>query len=142
MLRSQKGSIYRVILAVLIGFAFCFALGWPQYSKYRNAAELSKAADIGKSLAFAEETYKEKHQTYTPQFKELELALPCDMVTQGPNVVMQCPHYTYQLTQDHIITAVHAELPVWLEIDIEQGTVECKYAQEDWAGKDLCARMQ
>ena len=141
-MQSKQGSIYRVILAIIIGFAFCFALGWPQYAKHRNAAELSRAADVGRSLAFAEESYKQLHQHYTPQFQDLDLSLPCPMVTGEQGPVMQCPHYTYQLAADRIIFIEHTNLPVWLQIDIENGSVACMYRPDDWAGEDLCSRMQ
>ena len=141
MLYSQKGSIYRVILGCFIVLAFCFALIWPQYSKRHNAKQLSKAAELGRALAFAEESYKQNTGNYTAQFGKLNLSLPCSLVAQGGQPLLSCPEYTYKL-EGHIIKVEHKHLPVWLEIDIPAGTVACNYSNDDWAGQDLCARMQ
>ncbi len=142
MLHSQQGSIYRVVLAVLIGFAFCFALTWPQYTKHRNGKRLTQAAELSRALAFAEGSYKQQHGTYTPYFQRLEVALPCPMVSNGQGPHLDCRDYTFQLQNDTIIRAAHKHLPVWVEADIAQGTVTCQHPQDDWAGEDLCARMQ
>lgn len=142
MLHSQKGSIYRVILGCFIVLAFCFALIWPQYSKHRDAKELSKAAELGKALAFAEESYKQSKGNYTPQFGELNLSLPCPVLAHGSQIQLSCANYTYELENERIIKVEHKHLPIWVEIDIPAGTTECKYQDNDWAGQDLCARMQ
>ena len=142
MLFTQKGSVSRVILACVIVMAFCFALAWPKYSKQRNAKQLAQAAELSKALAFAEGSYKQAHGSYTPNFEKLNLSLPCPTVTRGRNTVLECPHYTYQLQEESLITATHKTLPIWLEVDIAQGSVQCKYDEDDWAGQDLCARLQ
>ena len=142
MLHSQRGSIYRVILGCLIILAFCFALIWPQYSKRHNAKQLSKAAELGRALAFAEQSYKQSTGEYTSQFGRLNLSLPCPLVTQGGQTQLSCPHYTYVLEEGHIIKVENKDLPIWLEIDIPAGIVTCKYPEDDWAGRDLCSRMQ
>lgn len=142
MLHSQKGSIYRVILGCFIVLAFCFALIWPQYSKRHNAKQLSKAAELGRALAFAEESYKQSTGTYTSEFGRLNLSLPCPLIAKEGQTVLTCHHYTYKLEDGHVIKVENEHLPVWLEIDISGGTVECKYPENDWAGQDLCARMQ
>lgn len=142
MLHSKEGSIYRTILAGFIVLAFCFALAWPQYAKHRNAVELSEAADLGRSLAFAQQSYKQTHGQYTAQLGQLGLSLPCPLTAKGSATQLSCTHYTYYLAEDHIIKAEHQHLPVWLEVDIPAGTVACKYPADDWAGQDLCARMK
>lgn len=142
MLRSKKGSIYRVVLGCFIILAFCFALIWPQYSKRHNAKELSKAADLGRALAFAEESYKQNTGSYTAQFEKLNLSLTCPMVAQGSQMKLVCSNYTYRLEGDRTIKVEHKHLPLWLEVDIATGNTECKYQDNDWAGQDLCARMQ
>lgn len=142
MLDSQQGSIYRVILGFFIALAFCFALIWPQYSKRYNAEQLSKAAELGRALAFAEESYKQNTGNYTAQFGKLNLSLPCPLIAQEGQTQLSCPHYVYTLEQGHLIKAAHKQIPVWLEIDIPAGTVACKYSDDDWAGQDLCSRMQ
>ena len=142
MLRSKQGSVYRVVLAILIGVAFCFALSWPQYAKYRNGKRLNQAAELGRALAFAEETYKQQHGNYTPLFRQLNVPLPCAMISNGQGPHLDCPDYMYQLQEDGIIRASHKQLPVWLEIDIQAGNITCKHPENDWAGQDLCARMQ
>lgn len=142
MIYSTKGSIYRVILAIFIGFAFCFALSWPQYAKYRNGKRLNQAAELGRALAFAEGSYKQQHGTYTPYFQRLDVNLPCPMVTNGQGPHLDCHDYTFQLEGDSLIRAAHKHLPVWVEIYIEKGDALCKHPQNDWAGQDLCARMQ
>ena len=142
MLHSRQGSIYRVVLACFIGLAFCFALSWPQYSKYQNVRHLSKAEQLGRAIAFAEESYKQVHGNYTPQFGELDLSLPCPLVDRGQGTQLECPHYVYQLDNTGVLKVTHKQLPVWLDIDIAAGTVSCKHAENDWAGQDLCARMQ
>ncbi len=142
MLHSRQGSIYRVVLACFIGLAFCFALSWPQYSKYQNVRHLSKAEQLGRAIAFAEESYKQVHGNYTPQFGELDLSLPCPLVDRGQGTQLECPHYVDQLDNTGVLKVTHKQLPVWLDIDIAAGTVSCKHAENDWAGQDLCARMQ
>lgn len=143
MLHSEHGSIYRTILACFIVLAFCFALTWPQYAKYRDGKQLIKAVELGRALAFAEESYKQAQGTYTPQFDKLGLSLPCPLVTQvAKEIQLNCPHYTYQLKGDSLIKVLHKSLPVWVDIDIPAGTVLCQYTENDWAGKDLCARLQ
>lgn len=142
MLSSKRGSIYRTILAGFIGVAFCFALAWPQYAKHRNGKRLSEAAELGRALAFAEGSYKQQYGKYTPQFQELNISLPCPMINNGQGPHLDCQDYTYQLEHEDVIRIAHKTLPVWLEVYISQGDVQCKYAQEDWAGQDLCARMQ
>lgn len=142
MLTSQQGSVYRIILACVIALAFCFALTWPKYSKHRNVVHLRQAAHTGKALAFAEESYKQIHGQYTAHFEQLQTALPCPMVMQEQAPVMQCPHYTYKLQAGNIIHVKNTHFPVWLDIDIQQGTVQCNYADDDWAGQDLCEHLQ
>lgn len=142
MFHNQRGSIYRVILAVIIAVAFCFALLWPQYSKRHQGKRLSQMADLGRALAFAEESYKQQYGHYTPLFKQLDLPLPCPMVTNGQGPHLDCPDYTFQLLEEGVLRISHKQLPVWLEVDVPQGTVQCNYADNDWAGQDLCARMQ
>jgi len=142
MLHSTQGSIYRMILAVFICFAFCFALAWPQYAKHRNGKRLNQAAQLGRSLAFAEESYKRTHGTYTPYFQQLDATLPCPMVNNGQGPHLDCHDYTFELENDSIIRAAHKQLPVWVEVNIAQGTVDCRHPENDWAGQDLCARMQ
>ena len=131
MLRSQQGSVYRVVLGCFIILAFCFALIWPQYSKRHDTKQLLQAAELGRKLAFAEETYKQTAGQYTPQFGRLNLSLPCPLLA-----------YTFTFENEHFIHAKHKQLPVWLEIDIPAGTVACNYEPEDWAGQNLCAHMQ
>ena len=142
MLSSERGSIYRAILAGFIALAFCFALLWPWYAKHRNEDELAKATALGHALAFAEESYKQNHGRYTAQFEQLDLSLPCPVTATSLGARLACAHYVYYLEGDHMIKAEHQELPIWLEIDIPAGTLTCKYAENDWAGQDLCARMK
>lgn len=142
MLHSTNGSIYRVILAIFIGFAFCFALSWPQYAKYRNGKRLNQAAQLGRALAFAESSYKQQHGAYTPLFGRLNISLPCPMVNNGQGPHLDCTDYIFQLEENNLIRVSHKQLPVWLEVYVEEGNVLCKHAQNDWAGQDLCARMQ
>lgn len=142
MLYSTRGSVYRMVLGVFIGFAFCFALAWPQYAKYRNGKRLNQAAEIGRALAFAEGSYKQAHGTYTPYFQRLDASLPCPMVSNGQGPHLDCHDYTFALENESFIRAAHKHLPVWLEVDIAQGTVACRHPENDWAGQDLCARMQ
>lgn len=142
MLTSTQGSVYRVILAVFIAMAFCFALSWPQYAKYRNGKQLNHAAELGRALAFAQASYKQQHGHYTPFFTKLNVPLACPAVNNGQGPHLDCPDYIYQLQDEKIIRISHKQLPVWLEVDIEGGKVTCQYAQNDWAGQDLCARMQ
>ena len=142
MLSSKQGSIYRVILAFIIGMAFCFALTWPQYAKHRNRKLLSEAAELGRALAFAESSYRQQHNSYTPKFQLLNITLPCPMVSNGQGPHMDCPDYTYELEENNIIRVSHKNLPVWLEVDIQEGDVQCKYEENNWAGQDLCAHMQ
>ncbi|MBP5403690.1 MAG: hypothetical protein J6Y17_01200 [Elusimicrobiaceae bacterium] len=142
MLHSTQGSIYRTVLAIFIAFAFCFALSWPQYAKYRNGKHLNQAAEFGRALAFAEGTYKQQHGQYTPLFGQLDVPLPCPMVNNGQGPHLDCHDYIYQLQENGIIRVSHKQLPVWLEVNIEAGDVTCQHPQNDWAGQDLCARMQ
>ncbi len=142
MLHSQKGSIYRVVLGFFIALAFCFALIWPQYSKHHNVKQLSQAAELGRALAFAEESYKQTEGQYTAQFGKLGLSLPCPLIAHDGKARLSCKDYTYQMEGDHIIQVKHKQLPLWLEIDIPAGTVDCKYTEDDWAGQDLCKHMQ
>ncbi len=142
MLHSQQGSIYRVVLACLIAVAFCFALSWPQYAKHRNFHRLNEAAERGRALAFAEGSYKQTQGTYTPQFSELDVSLNCPMMStvQGPQ--LDCPHYTYALQPDDTIKITNKHFPIWLVVDVTNGSVQCKYAEDDWAGRDLCDHLQ
>ena len=142
MLHSKTGSIYRTILAVFIFFAFCFALSWPQYAKHRNGKHLSQAAELGRALAFAEGTYQQHHGHYTALFSQLGVSLPCPMVSNGQGPHLDCHEYIYQLQEGGLIRISHKQLPVWLEVDIAQGNVTCNHPEQDWAGQDLCARMQ
>ncbi len=143
MLRSQQGSVYRVVLGCFIILAFCFALIWPQYSKRHDVKELLQAAELGRKLAFAQKTYKQTSGQYTPQLGRLNLSLPCPLLAQdGQTTRLSCKEYTYTLENEHFIYAKHKHLPVWLEIDIPAETVACNYEQEDWAGQNLCAHMQ
>ena len=141
MLQSSRGSIYRTVLAIFIGAAFCFALSWPQYTKYRNGKHLSQAAQLGRALAFAEVSYKQQHGQYTPRFGQLNLSLPCPMVSNGQGPHLSCEQYLFQLQENGIIRISHKELPLWLEVNIDEGHVTC-HPQDDWASQDLCARMQ
>ena len=142
MFYSTKGSIYRTVLAIFIGLAFCFALIWPQYAKYRNGRYLNKAADFGRALAFAEGSYRQQHGQYTPLFSRLDISLPCPLVNNGQGPHLDCHDYIYQMQDNAIIRVSHKQLPVWLEVDIQAGNVTCHHPENDWAGQDLCARMQ
>lgn len=142
MLRSQQGSVYRVILACLIGVAFCFALSWPQYTKRRNFHRLNEAAELGRALAFAEGSYKQTEGAYTPQFSELDVSLNCPMVSTAQGPQLDCAHYTYALQPDGTIQVTNKHFPVWLVVDIADGAVKCQYADNDWVGQDLCDHLQ
>ncbi len=142
MLHSTQGSIYRTVLAIFIGLAFCFALSWPQYAKYRNGKHLNRAAELGRALAFAEGSYKQQHGQYTPLFRQLNVSLPCPTINNGQGPHLDCPDYIYQLQENEIIRVSHKQLPVWLEVNISVGNVTCHHPENDWAGQDLCARMQ
>lgn len=142
MLHSTHGSIYRMVLAIFIGFAFCFALSWPQYDKYRNGKRLNQAAELGRALAFAEGSYKQQHGSYTPYFQRLDVPLPCPMVSNGQGPHLDCHDYTFELEDNALIRVAHKHLPVWVEVEIAQGTVVCQHPADDKAGLDLCARMQ
>ena len=142
MLKSQQGSIYRVVLGFFIVLAFCFALAWPQYSKRRDAKQLANAADLGRALAFAEQSYKQAKGQYTDQLSKLDLSLPCPVIVQDEQILLSCKEYTYQLVDNSYIKAAHKHLPVWLEVDLTSGTTVCKHEKDDWAGQDLCAHMQ
>ncbi len=142
MLHSQQGSIYRVILACFIALAFCFALSWPQYAKHRNFHRLNEAAELGRALAFAQGSYKQANGSYTAKFNELETTLTCPMVstTQGPR--LDCKHYTYSLQPEGTLKIENKEFPVWLTVDIANGSVQCHHDPDDWAGQDLCEHLQ
>ena len=140
MLHSKFGSIYRVILACLIACAFVFALSWPQYTKHRNATHARQAAELARALAFAQESYRASHGAYTPDFRQLEVTLSCPMAQGKTGLVLDCHDYTYRL-ENGIIWVEHKTLPVWLEVDIANGAVQCKYKAEDWAGQELCGRL-
>ena len=142
MLHSQQGSVYRVILACFIAVAFCFALSWPQYAKHRNFKHLNQAAELGRALAFAEGSYKQTQGAYTPQFSALEVSLNCPMISTAQGPQLDCAHYTYALQPDNTIKITNKHFPVWLTVDIALGTVACQYADEDWAGQDMCKHLQ
>ena len=142
MLHSQQGSIYRVILACFIALAFCFALSWPQYVKHRNYHRLNQAAELGRSLAFAEGSYKQTNGAYTAAFNELEVPLHCPILAAAQGPQLDCGHYTYALEPEGTIRIDNKEFPVWLVVDIAHGLVQCHHEKDDWAGQDLCEHLQ
>ena len=142
MLHSQQGSIYRVILACFIALAFCFALSWPQYVKHRNFHRLNQAAERGRALAYAQGSYKQAHGKYTSQWGVLEVSLNCPLVSAAQGTQLDCGHYLYTLQPDDTIKIENKEFPVWLVVDIAQGTVQCHHEPDDWAGQDLCEHLQ
>lgn len=141
MLHTKTGSVYRVVLGCFIGVAFAFALAWPQVSKYRNTARAKQAGEFAKKLAAAEEIYKQQTGNYTPDFRLLGVTLDCpiDRTADGP--VLDCAEYIYSLQENSFIRAEHKHLPVWLEVAIPNGPVNCQHPPEDWAGSDLCGRL-
>ena len=142
MLHTKTGSIYRVVLACFIAVAFVFALTWPQYAKYHNTAKARQAGELAKALAFAEETYKQQSGAYTPDFRLLEMSLDCPLIQTADGPVLDCEEYIYSLQDSRFIRAAHKKLPVWLHVTMPEGTLSCHYPAEDWAGSDLCRRLE
>ncbi len=142
MIHKKRGSVSRIVLAVFILVAFCFALVWPQYAKHRNVSRLRHAADLGRALAFAESSYRQQHGEYTAQFGKLDLELKCPLMATPTIPVLDCPDYTFLLEAQGVIKASHKRLPVWLEVYIEQGEVKCLFdpAYEN-VGQMLCSRL-
>ena len=142
MLHSQQGSVSRIVLGCFIGLSFCFALAWPQYTKHRSYRHLNEAAQLGRAIAFAQGNYKQLHGSYTPDFRQLDVSLSCPIIHSESGPLMDCPDYTYQLQEGPILQVSNKSFPAWLEIDITQGAVQCRYEQEDWVGQDLCKHLQ
>lgn len=141
MLHTKTGSISRIVLACFIGVAFVFALAWPQYAKRRNAVHAHKAGEFAQTLAAAEETYKQQTGAYTPDFRKLNVPLDCPVLQTADGPVLDCEEYVYSL-QDNLIRAEHKQLQMWLHVSIPQGEVSCHYPDQDWAGTDLCRRLE
>ena len=141
MLSHKQGSVYRVILAFFIVGAFLFALSWPQYTKRRNAVHAKTAADLARALAFAEETYRQQNGAFTSDFRKLELTLTCPLAFSEKGPLLDCAEYTFQLEADNVIRAQAKRLPVWIDVTIPDGFVQCNFPPEDWAGADLCNRF-
>lgn len=137
----RRGSVYRVVLAIFIGLAFLFALTWPQYTKHRNVNHARQAGEVARALAFAEETYKQQYGSYTPQFQLLEITAHCPLLQTADGPVLDCTEYTYQLQANQKIRATHKHLPVWLEVTLPGEELSCQHAPGDWAGADLCGRL-
>lgn len=107
---GRNGSIHTIVLVLVMLIGFGAALGWPQYEKHRTIAAAQKALDIGKSLAFAEASYKEHYKAYTPDFELLGADLPCPVERAEGKIEMVCSDYTFSLAEGNLVRVAHKKL--------------------------------
>ena len=138
---GQRGSIHTIVLVLVVLIGFGLALGWPQYKKHQMLRIAQQALDLGKAVAFAEATYKTKNGVYTPDFAQLELALPCPVERNGENIEMVCQHYVYRLEGGNILRVAHKDFPKWFELNIDEGSVDCSHEDGSIAGSHICGQV-
>lgn len=141
MIFGQRGSIHTIVLGLVIVVGFGIALGWPQYKKYQTVASAQRALDLGKALAFAQATYKAQHGGYTPDFAQLNVALPCPLERDGDKIEMTCSDYVYRLEEGGVLRVQHKGLPKWFDLNLEEGSVDCSHEDGSIAGSHICARV-
>ncbi len=141
MLFEKKGSVHTIVFALVILVGFGIALGWPQYKKHQTITHAQEALELGKALAFAESSYKSVRGKYTPNFAELNLALPCPMEMNNGKPEMVCSEYVFHLEEGHLLRIQHKGLPKWFDLDIENGTVDCSHEDGSIAGSHICNRV-
>ena len=122
---GRNGSIHTIVLVLVMLIGFGAALGWPQYEKHRTIAAAQKALDIGKSLAFAEASYKEHYKAYTPDFELLGADLPCPV----------------ERAERNLVRVAHKNYPKWFDINIDQGSIDCSHEEGSLVGQHICDRV-
>ncbi len=141
MFFGPRGSIHTIVLVLVVLVGFGLALGWPQYKKHQTLSIAQNALDLGRALAFEEATYKAAHGTYTPDFAQLNLRLPCPVERSGDKIEMVCDHYVYRLEENGLLRVEHKGLPKWFELDLEKGSVDCSHEEGSIAGSHICANV-
>ena len=138
---GRNGSIHTIVLVLVMLIGFGAALGWPQYEKHRTIAAAQKALDIGKSLAFAEASYKEHYKAYTPDFELLGADLPCPVERADGKTEMVCSNYTFSLAEGNLVRVAHKNYPKWFDINIDQGSIDCSHEEGSLVGQHICDRV-
>ncbi len=139
---GQRGSIHTIVLILVVIVGFGIALGLPQYKKHQTLRLAEQALNLGKAVAFAEETYRTQHGAYTPDFAKLDFALPCPVERDGNRIEMVCKHYVYRLEENGILRVQHKGLPKWFELNLAEGSVDCSHEDGSIAGSHICSRIE
>lgn len=138
---GRNGSIHTIVLILVMLVGFGAAIGWPQYEKHRTIAAAQKALEVGKSLAFAEASYKERYKAYTPDLERLDAVLPCPVERTDEKIEMVCSDYTFSLAEGNLVRVAHKSYPKWFDINIDQGSIDCSHEEDSLVGQHICARV-
>lgn len=135
MFLQEDGFVKWVVLSLLVSFALSIALGWPRYQKSRTIQLAKKALERGKEIAYFQESFKARYGMYMPDLSRLDISFTCQPV-EGSGA-LSCDEYIYEMEQN-ILKVRHRVRPSWFEVHIEEGWVDCFYAEKIVQESRLC----
>lgn len=138
MLFSRRGSVHSVVFALVIICGFGLALGWPQYSKYREVSRAREALVDAAHLAYEQQAYADNHGgRYAQDWTALGLPLTCAQVTKDGVNVLECDHYEFFMQEGKVV-ARHRRFPSWFTYDPVSQKADCSHEDASLAGAHLC----
>lgn len=138
---NQKGMVHGIVFVLVIVVGFGFALGWPQYAKYKEVSHAKEALSMARNLAQAQQTYAAEHDgQYTQDWTAFGLPLTCPQVTKEGVNTLECEYYDFYM-QDGQIYARHKQIAKWLTVDIASGKADCSHETKSVAGAKICEKL-
>lgn len=138
---NHKGMVHSVVFILVIIIGFGFALGWPQYAKYREVSRAKEALAQAVRLGEAQKEYAASHEgEYAGNWEDFALPLTCPQVVRDGVYILECPHYHFYL-QEGKIYARHNDIAKWFTYDITTGDVDCAHETQSVAGSKICEKV-
>lgn len=138
MLFSQRGSVHVFVFVLVILCGFGLALGWPQYSKYREIARAKDALVTAAHLGHLQYAYAQEHNgQYQQSWSAFGLPLTCPEITKDGVNVLECEHYDFFM-KDGTVVARHRRFPSWFTYNPATEKADCSHEDASLAGAHLC----
>ena len=138
---NKSGILHKLMLILILLAGFGVALVWPTVQKKLDIHYARQAAQIGRQLAQAEQTFFERNGFYTADFTQLGLELACPSTIQEGQSVLSCPHYDFVLEQADTIRVSNTKYPKWFTVSLQDGSISCGHQEDSLAGARICSQV-
>ncbi len=138
---NKSGVLHKLMLVLILLVGFGVALVWPTLQKKLDVHYARQAAQIGRQLAQAEQTFQQRNGFYTADFGQLGLDLPCPAAVKDGQTVLHCRHYDFMLEQADVIRVSSTKYPKWFTVSLADGSITCGHEDGSLAGARICAQV-